>query len=79
MATKKQSKTAVVKVVRGFMYAGAMVPAVQGKDKKEVIVEAPLGLARELIANGKAEAVDGKKNFDLPKPEDSLEDELDGK
>lgn len=83
MAKKQQPKTSVVKVIRGFMYGGSVVPTVQGKDKDQsVIIEAPFSLARELIANGKAELTKDpktKKNYDLPKPEDDLEAELDGK
>ena len=74
MATsqRKAPKTKLVKVTRAFMCRGTVVPVAQGeKGKDDVIVEAPLAFARELIANGKAEATDVKKaTFDLPKEED---------
>ncbi|MEY8247311.1 MAG: hypothetical protein RPT11_02920 [Bermanella sp.] len=78
MAVKKPTKNIALKVVRGFMYASVMVPVTQGKDGKEVVVEAPLALGRELIANGKCVEVALKKNYELPKASASLEDELDG-
>lgn len=80
MAKKKEVKKMVVKLVRGFMFKGEMIPASRsgGKDKKDisVIIEVPLALARELIANGKAEFTNEKKNteFNCEEDEDEFSD-----
>lgn len=81
MAKKTDAKKVTVKVLRGFMAAGKVIPAViksgkDGKDSADCIVELPVAFARELMANGKVEESSEKKNFDLPKEEKTLEDEL---
>jgi hypothetical protein len=81
MAKKSEVKKITVKVKRGFMAAGKVVPAIiksgkDGKDLTDCIVELPVSFARELIANGKAVETSERKNFDLPKEEKTLEDEL---
>lgn len=78
MAKKPEVKKVTVKVNRPFMAVGAPIPAAQGEGKSlsDVIVELPVNFARELIANGKAELTTKKKNFDMPKEEKTLEDEL---
>jgi hypothetical protein len=78
MAKKIEAKKVTVCVKRPFMAAGNVVPATQGegKDVKKVCLELPVAFARELIANGKVELTDVKKNYDLPKAEKTLEDDL---
>jgi hypothetical protein len=81
MAKKPEPKKITVAVKRAFMAAGNVIPAViasgkDGKDSAECIVDLPFAFARELIANGKVVETDKKKNFDLPKEEKTLEDEL---
>lgn len=81
MAKKQAPKTVTVEVIRPFMVKGKVVPATQpkGKDGKEtdcVRIDLPVLFAREMIANGKAELTAEKKNYDLPKEEKTLEDEL---
>ncbi len=81
MAKKTDVKKVTVKVIRGFMAAGKVIPAViksgkDGKDSADCIVELPVSFARELMANGKVKESTEKKNFELPKEEKTLEDEL---
>lgn len=81
MAKKPEPKKITVEVKRGFMAAGKVIPAViksgkDGKDSATCVVDLPVAFARELIANGKVVETTEKKNFDLPKEEKTLEDEL---
>jgi hypothetical protein len=82
MAKKAVAKRINVKVKRPFMLAGKIVPAKTTEKKGKVDVEVDVvitlteSFARELIANGKAELDLGKPNYEAPKKEQSLEDEL---
>lgn len=77
MAKKKTVQTKVIKLVRGFMFKGEMITATEsggkGKEDKPVVIEVPLALARELVANGKAEFTDDKKTSDFNFEEDEDE------
>ena len=83
MAKKAVVKKVSVQVKRAFMLAGKIVPAkvMVKKGKGDIEVDAVVTLtesfARELIANGKAELTTEKANYEPPKKEQSLEDELD--
>lgn len=83
MAKTTVAKKVNVEVKRAFMLAGKIVPTktTEKKGKVEagadVIVTLTEAFARELIANGKAALTTEKANYEPPKKEQSLEDELD--